>query len=292
MNQPIPIFLNIKAGFLKATPQIEQIQEMARSIDLNVDVIIPNNPAHLRKLVRENVASGAKKIGVAGGDGTVALAVQELAHSQTKLAILPMGTANNFATALHLPIDLPSSLRVLKEGEVRQVSLGKIGNRYFTEAAGVGLFADALSFYGSGTNKNLFKALTSLARLLLNFQRYQIELIVDGQKYKEKAILCTVANSFRFASAIPIAPQAKLTNDNLVVVILGDIHRREVWKYLMAIRSQLHLNLPKVTTLTAQHITIKCKHKLNVHADDQIIGTTPVDIEVQPKALKVLVDRL
>jgi diacylglycerol kinase (ATP) len=131
-----------------------------------------------------------------------------------------------------------------------------------------------------------------LFRLFINFHRYPLEIIADGEKFNQRAIMCTVANSFRFASAIPIAPQAKLTNNNLVVVVLGSIKRNQLWHYFKSIRAQLHATLPEVTTLSAKQITIKSKIKLNVHADDQIVATTPVTIEAQPKALNVLVDRL
>ena len=51
---------------------------------------------------------------------------------------------------------------MLHDGVVRAVDLGKIGDRYFTESAGVGLFADALALYGQGTNKNFVRGLYAL----------------------------------------------------------------------------------------------------------------------------------
>src|SRR5690349_9625514 len=120
------------------------MQRMAREIGLDVEVVAVESPHEMRWRIRQLVASGAERVGVAGGDGTVSLAVQELAHGDTALGIIPQGTANNFATALRLPQDLPSALRVLNEGNILAVGLGKVAGRYFTESAGVGLFADAL----------------------------------------------------------------------------------------------------------------------------------------------------
>ncbi len=57
----------------------------------------------MRPQVRQLVREGVEKVAVAGGDGTVSLAVQELAYSNKALGILPQGTFNNFATALRLP---------------------------------------------------------------------------------------------------------------------------------------------------------------------------------------------
>jgi diacylglycerol kinase family enzyme len=62
--------------------------------------------------------------------------------------------------------------------------------------------------------------------------------------------------------------------------------------YYRAFRAQLHQNLPKVTSLRGKEIRISAKRRLNAHCDDTILGGTPVTITVQPRALKVLVDRL
>jgi len=52
----------------------------------------------------------------------------------------------------------------------------------------------------------------------------------------------------------------------------------------------MHLGMPKVTVLRGREIRFEAAHSRNVHADDQIVGLTPITITVAPNALKVLVD--
>lgn len=161
------ILLNANAGAFSASATNEQVETLAHEIGLDAQVNSTDSPEEMSATIRELVQQKADVIVVAGGDGTVALAVQEMAHTGSTLGILPQGTFNNFATALRLPQDLRSALRVLKEGEKREVDLGQVevashGKRYFTEAAGVGLFADALALYGKGSNKNFFKGLRAM----------------------------------------------------------------------------------------------------------------------------------
>jgi diacylglycerol kinase (ATP) len=292
MNLHGTILLNNRAGALHATAGRDQICEMARQIGLDVDVVSTTSEEEMRRKIRCLVRGGAERIAVAGGDGTVALAVQELARTDTVLGIIAQGTANNFASALRLPLELPAALRVLLDGEVRQVDLGRVNERYFTEAAGVGLFADALALYGAGTNKNLLRALAVTLRLILSLKASRIHLSVDGELHSERAVMVTVANTYRMAYAAPVAPEAKVTDGKLDVVIIGDLTRAELFAYYRAIRAQMHLQLPKVTTLRAREVQIKAGRRMNVHCDDQVIGTTPVTISAESKALKVLVDRL
>ena len=304
---PCTILMNSRAGALHATAGPDQIREMAAAIGLPAEVIGTESPDEMRDTIRRLVREGAQRVAVAGGDGTIALAVQEIAHSNTVLGIIPQGTANNFASALRLPQDLPSALRVLLDGVVREVDLGRAAaiqewrrdgdeggrsQRLFTEAAGVGMFADILALYGAGTNKNFFRALYAMARVILSLRPRRLRLIVDGETHSERATLCIVANTYRMAYAIPVAPGAKITDGELDVVIVGDLKLSELLPYYRAFRAQVHATLPKVSMLRAREVRIETHHRMNVHCDDRVIGTTPATITAQPRALKVLVDRL
>ena len=286
------IFLNDKAGSLRVTPGVDQIRQMAADLGIQADVVSTDSAEDMTQNLRRLVAARAERVIVAGGDGTIAAAVQELAHTDTALGIIPQGSANNFATALRLPMDLPSALRVIRDGTVRAIDLGKVGDRYFTEAAGVGLFADSLALYGKGSNKNVFRALYTMIKLVLSLEAQRLVITADGERKIERAVMCTVSNSFRMAYAMPVAPEAKLTDGELDVVIIGDLRRSELIPYYRAIRAQLHQTLEKVTTFRAREIRIASRRGMNVHCDDTVVGTTPATFTSHPHALKVVVDKL
>jgi diacylglycerol kinase (ATP) len=292
LNPNCCILFNAHAGALHAKAGPEHLKRMAEEIGLDAEVIGTESKEEMVEVIRQAVREGVKKVAVSGGDGTVHLAVQELAKTETTLGIIPQGTANNFATALRLPLDLPSALRVLQDGEVRKVDLGKVENVYFTEAAGVGLFADALALYGVGTNKSLLRGVYAMLRVFFSASPRRLKLTIDGDQVIERAVMCAVANSYRMGAAVPVAPGAKVTDGELDVVIVGDLTRSELIPYYRAFRAQIHMNLPKVSTHRARTVTIETRRPANVHCDDTVVGTTPVTITAQPGALKVLVDRL
>jgi len=289
--QPCVLIVNAAAGALHPTAGGEEIQRMAREIGLELEVTPTSSPEETQAILRRCAETGGKRVVVAGGDGTVACAAQALAKTGVVLGILPQGTANNFASALHLPQDLPSALQVLKDGYVREVDLGRVGDRYFTESAGVGLFADMLHEYGESTNKNLFRAFMTLMKVGLAVRARRLRLTLDGQTFAECAVMCEVANSYRIGYAVPIAPEAKVADGLLNVVVVGDIGPRELWHYFKAFRSQLHRTLPEVSMARAREVRIESRRPMNVHADDTVIGTTPVTITIEPRALRVLVPR-
>jgi diacylglycerol kinase (ATP) len=250
----------------------------------------------MRGAIRKSIERGERAVAVAGGDGTVGCAVQELARSDVALAILPLGTRNNFANALRLPQDLPNALRVLRDGVERlvdlgRVDLGRVDGRYFTEAAGVGLFADLLATYGRAARRSPVRTLVSILKVSLNMRPARLHLTLDGRTLDERAVFCTIANTFRMAQGLPIAPGARLTDGVFDVVIFGDLHRREILTYYMALRRQAHESLPKVQRLTAREVRIQARPRLRVHCDDRIVGKTPATAVCESKALKVWVER-
>lgn len=291
---PIPILLNANAGVFSSSLNEEQMQQAAQEAGLDAEVVSTQSRDELISRVKQFVQDKRESVAIAGGDGTVALAVQVLARSETALGILPQGTFNNFATALHLPMELPEALGVLRQNHVRQVDLGHVTtahqeSRYFTEAAGVGLFADGLALYGKGSNKNFLRGIKAFTRVLLSLRARRLNLVLDGNEYSERAIMCICANSFRMAQAVPVAPHAKVTDGALDVVLVGDLSPAEIVRYYRAFRAQAHLQLPKVTHHRASEIRISGRRSMNVHCDDAFVGTTPATMTCESRVLKVLV---
>jgi YegS/Rv2252/BmrU family lipid kinase len=284
--------MNERAGRFKSTLSTDEMRQMLKHLELDVEVRGTRSERHMVESLKELVAKKTPRIAVAGGDGTMHTAIQVLAESGSAMGIIPQGTANNFATALRIPQDLPSALRTLVEGEVTEVDLGYACKQYFAESAGVGLFANALAIYGADANKNLFRSLYAVAKIIFNLRASRIRLTLDGEKVVEPAVFCAAMNTFRFAHSLPIAPSAKVTDGLLDVVILGDLDRKELLTYYRAIRQQIHPTLPKTQIVQAKHIQIESRRRMPVHVDDQVRGSTPVTIEAKPKALRVVVERL
>jgi diacylglycerol kinase (ATP) len=287
------VFANQYAGALSRLKGEQPLVRYAREAGFEPELVFTRSRGHLRHVLWERVIGKEKMIALAGGDGTIHNAVQVLARSGVTLGIIPQGTANNFANALRLPLDLPTAFKVLAEGEEREVDLGECDGQYFTEAAGVGIFADTLYFAQcAGRNKNVLRTAAVALRLFMANRVRRLMLVVDGEPYVEEAFNVTVANSFMVSYNMPIAPYARLTDDQLDVVVIGALSRREMFSYVRAIRSQQHLDLPKVHTLKGRTIEIRARRPVFVHVDDQTRYKDHVTCRTASGALKVMVDRL
>lgn len=288
-RERLVLFANKYAGTLARLRGETPLEEYARQAGFEPEVVYTKSSIHLRRRLRERIAGGLRRVVVAGGDGTIHSAVQVLANSGVELGILPQGTANNFANALRLPLDLPGAFQVLAAGEARPVSLGEADGEFFTEAAGAGFFAEVLALGGAARrNKNPLRMAFATLRLMLEKRSHQLTLELDGERVEEHVLNVTVANSFFVGLNLPIAPHASLTDDYLDLVLIDPLIRREYLPYYRAIRAQSHITLPKVRTLRARSIRINARHPLLVHVDDRARKKTPVNIRLVPEGLLVV----
>jgi len=284
------VLANRAAGTLVRMGGRPPLERLAREAGFAPRVIYTRGPRHLRRMLREQVIGRTDRVAVAGGDGTVHLAVQELANRDVALGILPQGTANNFANALRLPHDLPSAFRVIAEGRPRAVDLGEAGGEYFTEAAGVGVFADLLASTGAHHQwRNVVRGGWVVLKTFVLDRPRRLAITIDGERLVEDAFNVTVANGASVGYNIPIAPGARVADAQLDVVIVGALGRSEMIAYYRAIRVRMHLGLPKVQTRRGREISIAARHPCAVHVDERARLRTPVTIRVVPGALQVMV---
>src|SRR5437773_2189905 len=101
------ILVNNAASANRQNAGDQALHSLIKGLGIHAEIISTKSEEEMDSMLQQIVAEGADRVGISGGPGTVSRAVQRLAHTSTALGILPQGTANNFATALCLPMDLP-----------------------------------------------------------------------------------------------------------------------------------------------------------------------------------------
>jgi len=128
----IPAFVNAEAGTAN-----DACEALARNRRFRVERIPPNE---LAARVRRALESGARRILVAGGDGSIATAAGVLRGKPCELAILPGGTLNHLAQHLGLPEDLDAAVRVAAGHGTRSIDVGEVNGRVFLNTSSVGAY--------------------------------------------------------------------------------------------------------------------------------------------------------
>ncbi len=163
---------------------------------------------------------------VAGGDGTVNYVVNLLKKNglDVPLAVLPTGTANDFASLFDLPSDPVKACEKLLTGQVRRIDLGLVNGDYFANVFSCGLFSD-ISQRTPTIFKNTFGRLAyyvSGISDLPKFRLMHLKVSSDGGDYEGPALMFFVFNG-RTAGKLPIAYLSQVDDGLLdVLIIKGD----------------------------------------------------------------------
>lgn len=246
--------------------------------------------------VDDCLCHGADVVVVAGGDGTVGTVAKRLAGTPTPMAIVPMGTANNVARSLGLGIEPSSAVLALKRATERRFDLGVVSSErrtrdYFLEAFGVGVFAYLMGEKAGKSDKELHRALGFLADELERFEPINIEIEVDGNDCSGKYVLAAVLNARSFGPALTLAPEAKVDDGELDVVVVRPEEKHSLVTHLRHAAAEGDITFPAFETIRSRHVRVRADGQW-AHIDEtarQLQGEAWV--EAAAGAVKVLAPR-
>ena len=291
-----------------AGPRGELRRDLERVIDYLAErgwhtaIRATRKPGDATELARAAVAARCKAVLVAGGDGTVHEAVNGLVGSDTALGVLPVGTGNVWAKEIGLPTlgltqpdRILAAARMLVDGEVRWVDVGRTGNHYFLNCAGVGFDSTVVAQIEPRTRRT--KQLGMLAYLSAglwiarDFSGVRSTIVIDERTIHTRIILVFVSN-IRYSSGLfKVTPEARVDDGLLDIRIFKGMGPAWVFRHLARVFIHRHLRDPMVSHYQGRRVTIHTDEPFPVQLDGESVGMTPVFVEVAPRALRVLVPR-
>jgi diacylglycerol kinase family enzyme len=198
------------------------------------------------------------------------------------------------ARTLCIPRDLDQAAQTIANGSVLAMDVGRVGDKYFLEAGGVGLAAGLFGYFDridqTGPSRGIVRG---LLRFLGRIGTPRLSIEVDGQLFTERAPMVTVANAPFVGAAYALAPEARIDDGMLDVVIFKDLGVPRVLLHMLLVSGGRRLPPPpQARTLRARSVRIarrRGRRQLPIHADGDVVGATPVEFQVLPAALRVLV---
>jgi YegS/Rv2252/BmrU family lipid kinase len=293
---PVVAIMNPKAGSAAVDAIRRALEACFAEGEARLEIYETRDADDLGTVVRERLARGAGLVIAIGGDGTVSAVADALAGSGTPMGILPMGTANVLARELGIPLDVDAAARLLVEDhEVVAIDAMRVVERHYLTQVGVGL--DALMIRDTSTDeKRRFGKLAylwSAAKHLAGFQPRHFTLEIDGRSFRVRASQLVVANvgtlgqpPFRWGADIRV-------DDGTLDVFVSKA--RTLLHYLALawhVITRRHGSDPNVHYYKARRsVAIATRHPVPVQADGEMIGETPVTVEVVPGAVRVIAPR-
>lgn len=259
---------------------------------IHLDIFATSGPGEAARLARQAVETGADCLIVRGGDGTVNEVLQGIVGSSIPLAVWPAGTANVLAHVLGIPRRVPDLVRMIAEPHAYEVSLGRANGRYFVLMVGIGLDASIVREVNPGLKRHLGLLAYWLAGLkhLFTWQAPVFTLELDGRRIR--ATFAAIANVPSYGGGIRMAPDARPeTEEFRVCAITSRCKLLYLLFYLPLTFLGWHVHQPGVLYVSARRgrAYSDSGEEIPFQVDGEVAGRLPVEFEIIPRALRILV---
>jgi diacylglycerol kinase (ATP) len=295
---PSVVFVNATAGGGRAKGLLPRMKRLFQELDAPAEFTLTNNVVDLETRARKGVEEGRELFLAMGGDGTFQALANAIGEKDVVLGILPVGSGNDFAAALGLPSDPFAAARALLQGEPRRVDMLRVRTadgqeRLYAGGGGVGLDAEAAQF-ASGALRHLpgrIRYISAALRALHSFHGVGVRVEFPGSEVhtiEAKALLAGVLNTPTYGGGVRLAPDARLDDGILDVVIVEDLGLLEILTLLPRLLWSGELRTKKLIRARAQRARLITDRPSIFHGDGEALGPAPVEIEVAAGAIQVL----
>jgi len=278
-------------GLGTGTP-VEELQSALARHGLEAEIFDSPSEDATAERVDAAVQAGDEAVVAAGGDGTVESVALRLIDRPTALGILPLGTAQNVARSLDVPLELDAAAAALARGHIRAVDVAEVRRagasaRPYLGIVSVGLGAEVLA-QGDNLDEGRYGRFMSMLGHALRQDAVRLDVDLDGRTVRTRAIGLAVANGPYTGFGIELAPEARMDDGLLDVVLFEGFSRWGLlFHYLRRIGGRSAPNRG-IRTYRAPTVRVRARHPLAVRADADDLGWTPVEVGLRPGALRVM----
>jgi diacylglycerol kinase (ATP) len=295
VHRDILLFVNPTAGRGRGARAAGPAATVLRDAGFAVREVVGNDADDALTRLREATVDGDAAVVAVGGDGMVGLALQAVAGTGTPLGVVAVGTGNDFARSVGLPVGDPAAAaavaaKALKEERTRAVDLGRVGDRWFGTILASG--------FDSRVNDRANRMRWARGRL-----RYDLAMLAElgalrpipfrisldgGPEQEVAATLIAVGNGASYGGGMRICADAKMDDGKFDVTVVGRCSRTTLLRVFPRVYKGTHLDLPIVTVHRATSIRLTAPG-ITGYADGEPLGPLPLTAETVRGAVDVLV---
>lgn len=287
----------------KSTESMEAIRSEVHALreqGHHVEPHITFESGDARRFARTAAERAATLVIAAGGDGTINETVNGIHDHLTntaeggrrdllppRLAIVPLGTANDFATSLGIPADPAAAMRAAVSGVAVEVDVARVNGRSFINVSTGGFGAEATE----ETPAEIKRALGALAYLITGVKKFvtleaaSARFVADEPLYDGPFLLFAVGNGRRTGGGNLLTPRAELGDGLLDICILREVSRVEFVTLLPDLRAGRHVNHPAVIYAQVPKLTIEADYPLSVNVDGEPLNECVYHYGISPNRM-------
>ena len=298
--------VNPNAGTKKGEKDWHKIAKRLRKEEIPFSEFFTREKGHAIEMTLENIRKGFRKFLVVGGDGTLNEVVNglflqnEIPPSEFILAMIPVGTGNDWCRSFEIPFSYKKAIRLVKKGNSRLQDVGKIEyciadtskSRYFVNVAGMGY--DAI--VAAKTNKDKARGrggplvyMKNLFTSLMFYKHTQTDILIDDQSpVHHKTFSLSVGIGKYNGGGMMQLPDAVVDDGIFNITLIKKLSKFTVVRQVKNLYDGSFINHPKVETFSGRKIQVQSDPPISLEADGESLGHSPFTFEIIQKGLRVI----
>lgn len=228
-----------------------------------------------------------------GGDGTLNEVVSGVSkfEDRPKIGLIPMGTTNDFARAVHIPRDINKAVDIIIQGDSVPVDVGMMNDRYFINIAGGGRMTE-LTYEVPSKLKTVLGQMAYYLKgieMLPSIRSSNVRIEYDGEVFDDKAMMFLIGLTNSVGGFEKLAPDASINDGKFTLLILKEVNMAEFIRLAsLALRGE-HLSNPHVIYAKASRISVSSEERVMLNLDGEFGGVLPAVFQNLEKHIEVLV---
>ncbi|MEO8625898.1 MAG: diacylglycerol kinase family protein [Candidatus Limnocylindrales bacterium] len=289
------LIVNPTSGGGRGWRVLGQAAPLLRKAGITPDVVMCTNGDEPADLARQAAVDGHGLVIAVGGDGQAAAVAEGLIGTDTTFALLPAGSANDYARTLGvLRGNVAAAVTAIAAGRTARVDTLKVRvadrERHFLNVVGTGFDAVVAGRAEKipvlrGAGRYVVALLAELPR----FKAASITLEVDGAVRELRAMMVVIANGTSYGGGMRVAPWATLNSGQLEVCVVGEVSKPDFLRAFPRVFRGTHVTHPAVTMLSGLQVSIAADRPLRLIGDGEWFGELPATVTVDPASLSVVV---
>jgi diacylglycerol kinase (ATP) len=232
---------------------------------------------------------GMDLVAVGGGDGTMNAAAEGLIETGLPLGVLPLGTANDLARTLGIPIDLGKAAGIIAAGRTRPIDLGMVNDHPFFNVASLGLSVDLARRLTGDVKRRYgrFGYAVAAVSALAQAQPFRATIVSREASVRVATLQIAVGNGRYYGGGNAVEKTAAIDDHHLD---LYSLELRRAWKLALMARSFRygeHGAWDEVRAIRSTEFDVITRRPRSVNADGEIVTKTPARFRVMPAAITV-----
>ncbi len=295
---PAVVFVNPTAGGGRTLAILPRIRTVFEFAGVPAEFVCIGSDEQLASNALAAVERGARLLFALGGDGTLHRLLNAAYGPDVVFGVLPTGGGNDFAAGLQFPQEPLAAAEAVLRGQVKRVDLVRARTadgraRLYLGGGGLGIDAEAARLANGAFRRFPGRSRYVASALRAFFGHRAIRVKAEFPKsdlpsMEFNALLAAVLNTPSYGAGIRLAPDARLDDGWLDAVIVEDLSVLQVLAILPRLLRKGELRTASVKRFRVQCVKFTTDRPCLFHGDGEILGQTPVEIEVVPQGLRVL----